>query len=88
MSEQGRGHAKVLAQHLGRHVLEPVAQQECIVLVEVAIVENQQEFTSVGTEALDRMWNAAGEIPEISDSDVIDESFVPSASIAVMRADP
>ena len=47
--------------------------KECIVLVEVSIVEDQQEFTSVWTEALDRMWNAAGEIPEISDTHVVDK---------------
>src|SRR5882762_8588491 len=73
MSEQGCGHTKVLTEHFVRHVLEPVAQQECVVLVEVAIVENQQEFTSVGTEALDRMWNPAREIPEVADTDVVDK---------------
>src|SRR5260370_1086667 len=73
MSEQRCGRAKVLAQHLSRHVLDPVAQQECVVLVEITIVENQQEFASIGTKALDRMWNATGKIPEIADTDVIDK---------------
>src|SRR5258708_29475060 len=73
MSEQGCGRAKVLAEHFGRGVLEPVAQQECVVLVEVSIVENQQEFTSVGTETLNRMGNAAREIPEIADTHLIDK---------------
>src|SRR6266404_9510804 len=73
MSEQGCGRAKVLAEHFGRCVLEPVAQQECVVLVEVSIVENKQEFTSVGTETLNRMGNATGKIPEIADADVIDK---------------
>src|SRR5258705_1294650 len=59
MSEQGCGRAKVLAEHFGRGVLEPVAQQECVVFVEVSIVENQQEFASVGAEALNLMGNAA-----------------------------
>src|SRR5258706_2016749 len=72
MSEQGCGRAKVLAEHFGRGVLEPVAQQEGVVLVEVSIVENQQEFTSVGTETLNRMGNAAREIPEIADTHLIE----------------
>src|SRR5260370_15270205 len=71
MSEQGCGRAKVLAEHFGRGVLEPVAQQEGVVLVEVSIVEDQQEFTSVGAQALNRMWNAAGKIPEIADPHLI-----------------
>src|SRR6266446_7780731 len=73
MVDQRRRDAKVLAQHFGRRVLEPVAQQECVVLVEVSIVENQQEFTSVGAEALNRMWNATGKIPEVADTHVIDK---------------
>src|SRR5437868_10899443 len=73
MIDQRSGHAKVLAQHCGRRVLEPVAQQECVVLVEVSIVENQQEFTSVRAEALNRMGNAPRKIPEIADTHVIDK---------------
>src|SRR6476660_1489848 len=73
MSEQGCGRAKVLAEHFGRGVLEPVAQQECVVLVEVSIVEDQQELASVRAQALYRMWNAAGKIPEIADAHVIDK---------------
>ena len=73
MCDQRSGHAKVLAQDFRRRVLEPVAQQECVVLVEVSIVENQQEFTSVGAEALNRMWNATGKIPEVSNTHVIDK---------------
>src|SRR5713226_3972218 len=73
MVDQRRRDAKVLAQHLGRRVLEPVAQQECVVLVEVSIVENQQELTSVGAQSLNRMWNAARKIPEVADTHVIDK---------------
>ena len=54
-------------------MLEPVAQQERAVLIEVAIVEDEEEFATVGTEALDRVGNAAGEIPEIADADVVDK---------------
>ena len=73
MSEQRRRHAEILAQDVRRNVLEPVAQQERAVLVEVAIVEDEQEFASIWTEALDRMGNAAGEIPEIADADFVNE---------------
>ena len=83
MSEQRRRHAEILAQHLGRHVLEPVAQQERAVLVEVAVVEDQKEFAAVGAEPLDRMGNAAGKIPEIANADVVDEV----AALGVDRGD-
>src|ERR1700737_3097960 len=73
MSEQRCGRAKVFAQHVRRHVLDPASQQECVVLVEITIVENQQEFASIGTKPLDRMWNATGEIQEIADTEVIDK---------------
>ena len=54
-------------------MLEPVAEQKRAVLVEVAIIEDEEEFAAVRTEALDRMGNAAGEIPEIADADVVDK---------------
>jgi hypothetical protein len=78
--EQRGGNPEIFAQHLGRRVLEPVAQQEGRVLVKTAAVEHQQEFAAVGPEALDRMRNAAGKIPEIADADVVDE-------IAALRID-
>ena len=78
---EGRaGHAEILGQHLVRRVLEPVAQQERVVFVEIAVVEDQQEFAAVRTEALDRVRNAARKIPEIADADVVDE-------IAALRID-
>jgi hypothetical protein len=80
MSEQRRRHAEILTQDLGRHVLEPVAEQKGVVLVELAIVEDQQEFAPIWTEALDRMGNAASEIPEIADADVVDK-------VAALRVD-
>ena len=48
VSEQRRRHAEVLAQDLGRHVLEPVAEQKRAVLVEVAVVKDEEEFAAVG----------------------------------------
>src|SRR5580704_12114536 len=73
MSEQRRRQAEILAQNLSGDMLEPVAEQKRVVLVEVAIIEDEEEFAAVGTEALDRMGNAAGEIPEIADADVVDK---------------
>ena len=73
MSEQRWRQAEILAQNLSGDMLEPVAEQKRVVLVEVAIIEDEEEFATVGTEALDRMGNAAGEIPEIADADVVDK---------------
>jgi hypothetical protein len=73
VSEQIRRHAKILAENIGRRMLEPVAEQKRAVLVEVAIVEDEEEFASVRTKPLDRMGNAAGKIPEIADADVVDK---------------
>ena len=87
MPEGRAGDAEILGQHLVGRVLEPVADQERVVLVEVAIVEHQKEFATVRTEALDGMRNAGREIPEIADADVVDE-IAPCASIAVIRALP
>src|ERR1700694_1829959 len=54
-------------------MLEPVAQQEGVVFVEIAIVKDQQEFAAVRIEALYRVRNTLREIPEISDAYVNDE---------------
>ena len=81
--EHRRRDGEVLAQDLGGYVLEPVAEQKRIVLVEVAIVEDQQEFAPVRAKPLDRMGNAAGKIPEIADADVVDEV----AAVRVDRGD-
>ena len=66
-------HAEVLGQHLGRHVLEPVGDQEGVVFGEAAVVEHQQEFAAVRIEPLDRVRNARREVPEVADTDVVDE---------------
>ena len=83
MTEGCAGNAEILGQHLVRRVLEPVAQQEGVVFVEIPVVENQQEFAAVGTKTLDRMRNARWKIPEIADADVIDEV----SSLRVDRGD-
>ena len=71
--ERGCRHAEVLGQHLGWNVLQPVAEEEGVVLVEIAVVEHQQELGAVGAEALDRMGNAGREIPQVAHADVVDE---------------
>ena len=73
VAERRGRHAEVLGQHVVRRVLEPVADQEGVVFVEVAVVEHQQELAAVRPEALDRMRNARREIPEIADAHVVDE---------------
>src|ERR1700757_76203 len=73
MPEEGSRDAKVLGEHVGRYVLEPVGDQEGIVFVEVAIVEDQKEFATVRIETLDRVWNPRWEKPEIADPDIVDE---------------
>ena len=71
--EAGRGNLEVLAQNLGRCVLEPVSDQERIVFVEVAVVENEKKFAAVGAEPLNRMRDARGKVPEVANSDVVNE---------------
>src|SRR5207302_5555977 len=46
-------------------------EQESRLLGEVAVVENEQEFATVGLEPLDRVGNARREIPQIALADVI-----------------
>src|SRR3984885_16234866 len=60
MPEQRRRHTEVLAQNVRRDMLEPVAEQKRVVFVEVAIVEDEEEFASIRDEDLNRMGDAAG----------------------------
>jgi len=53
MPEEGSRYAKVLAEHLGWYVLEPIRDQEGVFFVEVAIVKDQKEFAPVRIETLD-----------------------------------
>ena len=73
MIEGGARDTEILGQHLVRRVLQPVAQQERIVLVEVTVVEDQEEFAAVRIETLDRMRDTRWKIPEIADTNVINE---------------
>jgi len=68
-------------------VLYPVAQQEGIIFVEVAIVENQQEFAAVRVEP----WIECGIPPgKYQRSPTADSSpkVCPWGSMAVIRALP
>jgi hypothetical protein len=79
MPEQRSRGAEVLGEHVVRRVLEPIAEQEGIVLVEVTVVEHEEELAAVRTEPLDRVRKARCKVPEIADPDVVDE--VPSLRI-------
>src|SRR3981189_283024 len=54
-------------------MFEPVAEQECIVLIEVAVVEDQKELAAIRTESLNRVRNARSEVPEIAHPHVVDK---------------
>src|ERR1700719_1447324 len=60
-------------------MLDPVAQQERVVLVEIAVVEHQEKLSTVRSKSLDRMWNAWREVPEIANANVVDK--IPAVSI-------
>ena len=66
--------AEVLGKNLGRHVLEPVAQKECVVLVEITIIEDQEKFATIWLKTLDGVRNARRKIPKVSHSYLIDKS--------------
>ncbi len=65
-------------------MLEPVAQQEGIVLVELAVVEHQKELAAIRAETLNGMRNARREVPQIANPDVVDEV----SALRVDRRDP
>ena len=55
-------HAEVLGQHRAWGVLEPVGQQEGLVLGEVAVVEDEQELAPL-LQSLKRVRDTRGEVP-------------------------
>src|SRR5262245_54445726 len=73
MPEKRGRYAKVLAEHLGGNVLEPVGDQERVFFVKVAIVKRQKEFAAVRIETLDRVRNPRREKPKVTHAHVIDE---------------
>jgi hypothetical protein len=58
--------AKILGEHLGRGVGEPVRHQQRIEFVGVAVVEADHELTAVRAEPLQRMRLACREIPQVA----------------------
>ncbi len=64
-------------------MLDPIGEQESVVLVEIAVVEHEQKFRAVRIETLDRMRDTGPEIPQIADADVVDEI----APVGVDRGD-
>jgi hypothetical protein len=70
--QRGLADTEVLRQDRERGVLEPVGEQECLVLGERAVVEDQEELAAVG-ERLDRVRETRPEIPQITDSEIVDE---------------
>ena len=73
VGEVARLGAEVLGQHLFWQVSEPLADEEGVVLVEVAVIEHQQELAPL-VERLDGVREAAREIPEVALLDVGDEA--------------
>src|SRR5215510_7802485 len=66
------GNAKILGEHLGRRMSEPVRYQQRIELAGVAVVEADHKFAAVRAETLERMRLACREIPEVALVDVSD----------------
>jgi hypothetical protein len=67
---------------LGR-VLNPLVQQECRILGEVATVKHQQELGSILAQTLEGVWVPRREIPQITLLQVINEG----TAISVERRD-
>src|SRR6185312_5838354 len=75
--------SEIFRQHVARSVRHPVGNLERIKFRKTAIIEHQQKFASVGTEALYRVRYARGEIPKVALLDVLDEA----ASLGIDRGD-
>lgn len=63
--------AEVPGEEISWGMREPVGYQECLVLREVAVVEDQQEFAIF--EHLNGMRKAGPEVPQVATPDVVDE---------------
>src|SRR6201999_3126666 len=60
------GNAEVLGENVRRRMREPFRYQEGGEFGGLAFIETDKEFAAVGAEALQRMRQAGGEIPEIA----------------------
>ena len=78
------GHAEVLGQDVLGDVGKPVGQQEGFILVEVAVIEDEQELGSLSLMCLDRMGDAGREVPEIALTHIVLEGM----TILVDGGDP
>ena len=65
-------HSEVLRQHLGRRVPDPIADAEGAELGEITVVEHQHEQAVLGADALDRVTEAAREVPYVAGGEVGD----------------
>ena len=50
---------------------EPVGDRERAVLAEVAVVEDEEELATIALQALERVRDSGGEIPQVSLADVV-----------------
>lgn len=58
-------HAKALGENFCWDVGEKVGNQEDLVLIEVAIIEDEQELRSVGADSLKGVGYADREVPDV-----------------------
>src|SRR3984893_11835755 len=70
LGERFGRNAKILGEHLGGRMGEPVCHQQRIELAGVAVVKADHEFASVRAETLQRMRVARREIPKVALIDV------------------
>ena len=69
------GHAEVLGENLFGDVGQKVRDQEGRILVEVAVVEDEQELATVPLESLERVGDAAREVPDVALADIVLEGM-------------
>src|SRR5258705_13166467 len=70
LGERLSRNTKILGEHFGRCMGEPVGHQQRVELAGVAVVKTDHKFTAVRAEALQRMRLACREIPEVALMDV------------------
>ena len=63
---------------------EPVGDQERLILVEVAVVEDEQELATVALQSLERVRDAGREVPDVALADIVLEG----ATVLVDGGDP
>ena len=71
VGEGAFGHAEVLREDLFRDVGQKVRDQEGQILVEGAVVEDEQELATVPLQSLERVRDAAREVPDVALADIV-----------------